>query len=76
MDTCFFIIDKGNERMNITEYIKLNIIPRKQPNLKLIYEDLMNLGYSPKNIYNTINEQLTENLNKVIEDYLKSKNDK
>ena len=62
--------------MNITKYIKLNIIPGKQPNLKLIYEDLMNLGYSPKNIYNTINEQLTKNLNKAIEDYLKSKNDK
>ena len=62
--------------MTIKEYIKLNIILGKQPNLKFIYEDLINLGYSPIEIYDAINEQIKENLSKAIGYYLRKKNEK
>jgi len=61
--------------MNIKEYLKSKITPGKQPDLTLIYEELMNLGHEPGKIYALINEQIKENIKKTIEDYNKKKNE-
>ena len=61
--------------MDIKEYLKLKITPGKQPDLTLIYEELMNLGHEPVKIYELINEQIKENIKTVIEDYNKRKNE-
>jgi hypothetical protein len=61
--------------MNIKEYLKSKITPGKQPDLTLIYEELMNLGHEPVKIYELINEQIKENIKTVIEDYNKRKNE-
>ena len=61
--------------MDIKEYLKSKITPGKQPDLTLIYEELMNLGHEPVKIYELINEQIKENIKKVIEDYNKKKNE-
>ena len=61
--------------MDIEEYLKSKIILGKQPDLTLIYEELMNLGHEPGKIYELINEQIKENIKKVIEDYNKKKNE-
>jgi len=62
--------------MTIKEYLKLKITLGKQPDLALIYEELMNLGHKPKEIYSTINEVVAENITKLYEDYFKKKNEK
>jgi len=62
--------------MILKEYIKLNVVPDKQPDLEMIYQDLMNLGHEPKEIYNAINEQIIENINNTLLDYYKKKNEK
>ncbi len=59
--------------MDIKEYLRLKINPGKQPDLTLIYEELMNWGHKPVEIYELINEQIKENIKKVIEDYNKKK---
>jgi hypothetical protein len=59
--------------MNLKEYIKIAIQPGKHPDLKLIYEELINFNYKPKEIFDAINEQLTENIEKIIDDYLDKK---
>jgi len=61
--------------MNLKEYIKLQITTNKQPDLKLIYQELLNTGYSAKEIYTAINEQIQENINMIITNYLKKKNE-
>ena len=61
--------------MNLQEYIKSQITLGKQPDLESIYQELMNLGFKPKEIFEAINNQIIENLNKAIEDYLKKKNE-
>ena len=44
--------------MDIKEYLRLKINPGKQPDLTLIYEELMNWGHKPVEIYELINEQI------------------
>ena len=61
--------------MDIKEYLKSKIIPGKQPDLTLIYEELMNLGHEPVKIYELINEQIKENIKTVIENFNKKKNE-
>jgi len=61
--------------MDIKEYLKSKITPGKQPDLTLIYEELMNLGHEPGEIYELINEQIKENIKKTLEDYNKKKNE-
>jgi len=61
--------------MDIKEYLKSKIIPGKQPDLTLIYEELINWGHKPIEIYELINEQIKENIKTVIEDYNKRKNE-
>ena len=61
--------------MDIKEYLKSKITPGRQPDLTLIYEELMNLGHEPVKIYELINEQIKENIKNVIEDYNKKKNE-
>jgi len=61
--------------MDIKEYLKSKTTPGKQPDLTLIYEELMNLGHEPGEIYELINEQIKENIKKVIENYNKKKNE-
>ena len=61
--------------MNIKEYLKSKITPGKQPDLTLIYEELINLGHEPVEIYELINEQIKENIKKTLEDYNKKKNE-
>jgi len=61
--------------MDIKEYLKSKITPGKQPDLTLIYEELMNLGHEPGEIYELINEQIKENIKKTLEDYNKRKNE-
>jgi len=63
--------------MTLKEYLKLKITPYgKQPDLALIYQDLMNLGYSHKEIFAVVNEVLIENLNQILKDYENKKNEK
>jgi len=62
--------------MNIKEYLKLKITPGKQPDLTLIYEELMNWGHKPVEIYELINKQIKENIKTVIENYNKKNEDK
>jgi Holliday junction resolvasome RuvABC DNA-binding subunit len=62
--------------MNLQEYIKSQLSLHKHPDLEMIYQDLMNLGFKPKEIFKAINKQIEENISKAIEDYLKKKNEK
>jgi hypothetical protein len=62
-------------KMNLKEYLKSTIIIGKQPDLKLIYEDLTNAGYKAREIYNAINDQIIENINNTLLDYYKKKNE-
>lgn len=57
--------------MNFEEYIKIQISLGKQPNLELIYKDLMNCGYTINEIYDAINKQIIDNINQAIQNYLK-----
>lgn len=59
--------------MNLKEYLR-KVLIKPNPNLELIWEELLNSGYSYTEIYDTVNEVLIENLNKIIEDY-KNKED-
>lgn len=61
--------------MNLEEYIKSQLTLHKQPDLKAIYQELINFGHSPKEIYEAINEQISTNINQAINDYLKNKNE-
>jgi len=61
--------------MNIKEYLRSIIKPSSQPNLELVYADLMNLGYTPTEICYEINLVVKENFNKIVEDYQKRKNE-
>ena len=61
--------------MDIKEYLKSKITPGKQPDLTLIYEELINLGHEPVEIYELINEQIKENIKTVIENFNKKKNE-
>jgi len=61
--------------MTLKEYIKSAIVPGKQPDLSMIYEDLTNMGYKAREIYIAINEQIKENIETIIENYLKNKNE-
>ena len=58
--------------MNIKEYLRLKITPGKQPDLELIYKDLINCGYLPTLIYTEINEVILENINKITKEYLEN----
>jgi hypothetical protein len=60
--------------MKIKEYIKFQM--DKKIELKIIYNELLRIGYKPKEIYITINEIIVENISKAIEDYNKKKNEK
>lgn len=62
--------------MNLKDYIKSQINLNKQANLELIYNDLINLGKKPEEIYNAINEQIKENIEEALQNYLKNKDDK
>jgi len=59
--------------MDIIEYLRQKIAIGKQPDLELIYEELMNLGYPHEQIYLEINEVILENINKIIDEYKKKK---
>ena len=61
--------------MNLKEYLKLKLGNNKQPDLGMIYQDLINLGYKPIEIYQAINEQLKENIINITLDYYKKKNE-
>jgi len=60
--------------MTLKEYIKSAIVPGKQSDLPMIYEDLINMGYKAREIYIAINEQIKENIETIIENYLKNEN--
>jgi hypothetical protein len=60
--------------MNLKDYLRKALI-KPQPNLELIWEELLNSGYSYTEIYDTVNEVLVENLKKLIDDYNKKKNE-
>jgi len=61
--------------MNLKEYLKIKIKPDTQLDLELIYQELRNLGHPYIDIYCTINEIIIENINKILEDYYKKKNE-
>jgi hypothetical protein len=61
--------------MNIRDYIRSQITLEKQASLEMIYQELMNSGHHPTEIFQTINEVVAENINKALEDYLKKKNE-
>lgn len=61
--------------MNLKEYLKLKLGNNKQPDLSMIYQDLINLGYKPIEIYQAINEQIEENIINITLDYYKKKNE-
>jgi hypothetical protein len=61
--------------MNLKEYLKLKLGNNKQPDLSMIYQDLINLGYKPIEIYRAINEQIEENIINITLDYYKKKNE-
>lgn len=62
--------------MTIKEYLKKQITLTKTPDLSLIYQELINLGHSAKEIYQTINEIIAENIQQALEEYRKKKNEK
>jgi hypothetical protein len=62
--------------MTIKEYLKKQITLTKQPDLSLIYQELMNMGHSPREIYQTVNEVLAENMVQALDEYNKKKNEK
>lgn len=61
--------------MNIKEYLKSRITLGKQPDLILIYQDLLNLGYKSKEIYIEINNVIADNIVQAFEDYWKKKDE-
>jgi Asp-tRNA(Asn)/Glu-tRNA(Gln) amidotransferase B subunit len=61
--------------MKIKDYIKSQLTLEKQPDLKLIYEELLNFGYKPEEIYKTINEVIAENIKQALENYRRKKNE-
>lgn len=61
--------------MNIKEYLKSRITLDKQPDLILIYQDLLNLGYKSKEIYIEINNVIADNIVQAFEDYWKKKDE-
>lgn len=75
MDYSIFLFNQRDERMNLKEYIQSQLSLNKYPNLELLYQELINFGYSPKEIYDAINKQIIENIDKSIDDYLKKKNE-
>jgi hypothetical protein len=54
--------------MNLKEYLR-KILIKPQPNLELIWEELLNSGYSYTQIYDTVNEVLIENFKKLMDNY-------
>jgi len=62
--------------MNIKDYLKSQIQLGKKPDLALIYEELMNLGYSSIDIYHGINEIILSNIEKALDDWNKKKENK
>jgi len=61
--------------MNIKNYIRSQITLDKQADLTMIYQELMNSGHHPTEIFQAINEVVAENINKAIEDYKNKKNE-
>jgi len=60
--------------MTLREYLKAKITPyNPTSNLEMIYEELMNLGYPAHEIAKEINEIVIENINQILEDYKKKK---
>ena len=57
--------------MKIREYLKNTIKPNTQPDLKLIYEDLMQMGYSADEINFEINRTIMNNIFQTVIDYQK-----
>ena len=60
--------------MNLKDYLR-KVLIKPQPNLELIWEELLNSGYSYTEIYDTVNEVLVENLKKIVDDYNKKKDE-
>lgn len=62
--------------MTLREYLRAKITPyNPTSNLEMIYEELMNLGYKPHEIAKEINDIIVENINKIMEDYKKKKDE-
>jgi hypothetical protein len=61
--------------MNLKEYLKSRITIEKQPDLVLIYQELLNLGYKSKEIYTEINNAIADNIAEAFKDYFKKKDE-
>ena len=58
--------------MTINEFIKIKL-KQKNPNLEIIYEQLMRMGYKSEEIFYAIQMQIYLNMQDAVTDYLKKK---
>ena len=58
--------------MTINEFVKIKL-KQKHPNLEIIYEQLMRMGYKAEEIFYAINMRIYLNASEAVEDYLKKK---
>lgn len=58
--------------MTINEFVRIKL-KDKHPNLELIYEQLMRMGYKAEEIFYAINMQIYLNASEAVEEYLKKR---
>jgi len=59
--------------MTINDFVKIKL-KQKNPNLEIIYEQLMRMGYKAEEIFYAIQMQIYLNMQNAVTDYLKKKN--